>query len=82
VWGEGTAEALLLSLVKGGGERVLSFSFPISTDCALANVQHHLQCVRGEETPFSTACTSHLLTAALMGCTADRESKLTLMRKG
>lgn len=52
VWGEGIAEALLLSLVKGGGERVLSFSFPISTDCALANVQHHLQCVRGEETPL------------------------------
>lgn len=40
--GEGTAQALLLSLVQGGGERTLSFGFPISTDCALANVQHHL----------------------------------------
>lgn len=72
MWGEGTTEALLLSLVKGGGERVLSFRLPISTDCALANVQR----VRGEETPFCIACASHLLlTAALMGCTADRESK-------
>lgn len=74
VGGEGTAEALLLSLVKGGGERALSFGFPISTDCALANVQYHLQNVQEERDPpsASSTCASHLpLTAALMGRTTN-----------